>query len=137
MKQKITALLIFLFSLLTVAFMIAQVVAFQTRTEAPVAHEGVLELSAFDISRQGSLPLNGDWKFFDGQFLTQNDLASGAYDSLARMVSVPGKRNDYPRQGNEPAAYGYGTYALKMLLGDNVLEDWAIKTSNIGMAHIL
>lgn len=137
MKQRLISVLICLVSIVLVYYAVARMEAMQSSTGTPVAQDGFLDLSGYDFSRKESLPLNGEWKFADGLFLTEADIAAGTYDSRTRTVAVPGQRKDYPAREGEPRSFGYGTYFLRISLGEESPKDFAIKTTNIGMSNIL
>ncbi|MBP6013656.1 MAG: hypothetical protein KBA31_15625 [Alphaproteobacteria bacterium] len=72
---------------------------------APMAVNGVLDLSQHDFSRQPTLKLRGDWIFYPTHWASEVDKARG------ELLAVPKrwKAGEYK---------GYGTYVLRVVLPD-------------------
>lgn len=79
---------------------------------SPKAKNGLLDLSSWNFSENGSLPLEGEWNFYWKNF-------RDSIDENADKVTaeIPGLWNDIPITGN--SSFGYGTYELTVLLPEN------------------
>ncbi len=104
--------------------------------EAPVAVQGVLDLSGWEFSDQGKsiVNLDGEWEFYRDRLLTPNNFLMGIAEQ-PMYSNVPnawygGKPFD------EAGAADYGTYRLKVKLKDEN-ENYGIKITNIMMSHKL
>ncbi|HEX3046566.1 MAG TPA: ATP-binding protein [Bacillota bacterium] len=77
----------------------------------PQAVNGVLDLTGWDLARDGMLPLNGEWEFYWGQLLTPADFERGRGIKTG-VIQVPGSWAGYTYQGKPLPADGYATYRL-------------------------
>ncbi|TGM52792.1 adenylate/guanylate cyclase domain-containing protein [Leptospira adleri] len=86
----------------------------------PRAEKGILDLREWDFNSDGIVKLDGEWSFVWKQ-LTLSKPDSIFPDSKSYFVSVPDNWNSYKEIGDidSGAAYGYGTFTLKVLLNDN------------------
>lgn len=135
MKLKFYAAIICALSFLLIYLAVQEIAELQTDTPLPAAHNGVLDLSDYEFGLQGSVELNGEWKFVDRQFLTGTEIESGEFSSQTRNVGVPGRINYHPVKKGENMAFGYGTYYLRVLLSSNAQGDFGIKMTNIGLSN--
>ncbi len=77
----------------------------------PKAAGGTVDLSGWDFSHSPSITLDGEWEFYPGQLLTQQDIADGR-DQERMLLEVP-VEGEYPLEVKEgPDSFGYGTYRL-------------------------
>lgn len=85
----------------------------QSRAEKkPKAVNGFLDLSQWNMETQGSVPLNGEWRFFWNQLiLPSENTDSDAHDAV-HLISVPGIWNGYKLNGKSLPATGFATYML-------------------------
>lgn len=74
----------------------------------PPIEQGMIDLSHWDFDHTNSMLLTGEWAFYPGQL-------EGEPVGEPEFVQVPGSWGEAMPQG---AAYGYGTYKLTILLGD-------------------
>jgi sensor histidine kinase YesM len=74
----------------------------------PPIEQGTIDLSRWDFDHANSMLLNGEWAFYPGQL-------EGEPIGNPQYVQVPGSWSEGMPEG---AAYGYGTYKLTILLGD-------------------
>jgi two-component system sensor histidine kinase ChiS len=85
------------------------------RRDAPRAVGGVLDLSGWDLRRDGPVRLVGEWDFYPGRLLAD-----------AGLTAPPGTRTvpDHWRgtEAGGSAGTGAGTYHLRLLLGGQNLE---------------
>ncbi len=85
------------------------------RPASPQAVDGILDLSEWDFSRNGSAALNGMWEFYPYRNVTPEtaDVASAFPDLFAR---VPSPWKKYGIADSSGRAFGYATYRLKVVL---------------------
>lgn len=84
--------------------------------ESPRAHDGVLDLSAWDFTAQGPVALRGEWEF---AWLESYDPAAPRWDgeALARdYLTLPGLWQGKTQAGVPLSPYGYGVYRLQIRL---------------------
>ncbi|HVZ43889.1 MAG TPA: PAS domain-containing protein [Ramlibacter sp.] len=79
--------------------------AAQAEPQWPVAHAGVLDLTAWDFTRDGMLGLDGEWQFAPNRLVGPHE----PWPADARLIQVPGAWND--ALGNR---FGHGTYRLRV-----------------------
>jgi len=80
-----------------------------TEPPPPVAKRGVFDLSGWDFHTRGSLPLNGQWEFYEGHLLGPDDFLSKHTPSPTGFFSLS---DHWP----ESSARGYFTCRLKARL---------------------
>ncbi|WP_246052093.1 adenylate/guanylate cyclase domain-containing protein [Leptospira idonii] len=89
-------------------------------TPPPQARDGVLDLRDWDFSRDGLVPLDGDWEFYWNEtrqgILLDRDLGT---ESKFIYMSVPSSWKGASWEGKDLEAFGYATYKLKLLLPKN------------------
>jgi len=79
------------------------------RPSPPRAAGGLLDLSAWDFSRSGAVPLAGEWEFYPGRLLGSGEEAGPAESRI-----VPDRWRAGEAGGTE--GRGAGTYRLRLLL---------------------
>ncbi len=101
---------------------------------APVPADGVLDLRAWDFSRDGSLRLDGPWQFYWNQLLIGDDFKSAPGPS--GLLNLPGNWNRFMVAGQPIGADGFATLRLVVLRrpGPEVL---ALGVSDIFSAYSL
>lgn len=89
---------------------------------APIAEKGVLDLTNWNLQKDGPIQLDGEWEFYWRQLLTHDDFheADKAYQPDG-YFSVPSVWNKYKIDGEKLPGKGYGTYRLK--IKTNNIED--------------
>ncbi len=84
--------------------------------KAPVAVNGVMDLTDWDFTRDGAVKLQGHWEFYWKRLLIHESFAA-ADDATKQTIAVPGKWDDYIVAGKPIGATGFATYRLKLKLG--------------------
>ncbi|TGM12867.1 adenylate/guanylate cyclase domain-containing protein [Leptospira selangorensis] len=87
---------------------------------SPLAENGVLDLREWNFAEDGIVKLDGEWKFqWMKLAVSRPDL--GSKDAATHIVNIPGNWNQIPKlEGMNPLmAFGYGTYTLKIIPGQN------------------
>ena len=77
---------------------------------APVAKDGIIDLTGWDFSTDGPVDLEGEWLFFWEQLLTPENFQEAQYPGGPVEVMVPGPW----ASNNDLSAQGHGTYYLKI-----------------------
>ncbi|WP_068621549.1 ATP-binding response regulator [Paenibacillus tuaregi] len=80
--------------------------------DQPRAVDGVLDLRGTDLEKSPAFYLNGEWKFYPGALITQDEIHR--VEPNSRTIQVPGDWGSalHPDSGS---SYGYGTYRLRIL----------------------
>lgn len=81
---------------------------------APMVKQGELDLTAWDLERDGNVNLDGDWEFYNNCLLTPEDFKKAAHPA-ATFLEVPGLWNELNKDKEHPG-YGYGTYRIRIKL---------------------
>lgn len=110
-------------------FIAIYVQAFPNRN-APLAMQGVLDLSNWDFEKEGWIPLDGQWEYYPEQLLEPGDFLNGEVNYLA----VPGIWRG--KQNNSMDRQGFGTYRLRVIVRDSD-EILGLKVRSIRMSHKL
>ncbi len=100
------------------------------KKHSPDVKNGILDLKNWSFEENGSVELNGEWKFLRNEFSAPESI----FDTGSPVVIVPGGWNNQPEMDN-PAS-GYATYRLKIYL-DNPADSLALEIKNISTAYSL
>src|SRR5690554_1712377 len=76
----------------------------------PLASQGELDLTNWDMAEDGIVNLKGEWEFYWNELLTAADFANGVKLSAPQFVQVPNVWTDYYENGNKYPGDGYATY---------------------------
>ncbi|WP_442604378.1 hybrid sensor histidine kinase/response regulator [Paenibacillus sp. KN14-4R] len=101
---------------------------------APIAHQGVLDLSSWNFKQEGTVRLNGEWEFYRDALLEPTDFDKSS--AKASFMLVPGSWGG--SHENAMSRRGYATYRLHVLLPSNMAStDFGMKVTSIRMSHRL
>ncbi|MEE8392351.1 MAG: hypothetical protein V3S14_16355, partial [Anaerolineae bacterium] len=103
----------------------------------PQAENGVLDLTDWDLARDGPLSLSGEWEFCWEQLLKPDDFAGTNLPLRTRLVKLPTPWNGYVVNGVPLSSNGYATYRLKILLNNSNLPTLALKVPEFETAYVL
>ena len=107
---------------LFIVFFIGSCTNSNTQNEKPLAVKGVIDLKNWDFSKNESLILNGEWRFWWNEFIDINKLKTSEQETLKSSsfikVGTSWKDQFYNNKKIE-SGKGYGTYFLKILLPDS------------------
>ena len=97
--------------------------------DQPLAKKGILDLRGFEFSHRKSLVLNGQWEFYPSEFIWEFDKIL----DKTTYLQVPG---DWDEAFDESSDRGfkYGTYRLRILLGDNHPKSLSMRIEKISNA---
>lgn len=79
----------------------------------PIAKQGVLDLSGWDLKKEGNLSFKGEWEFYWKQWV-YNENSKKLNNPI--FMKVPGKWKGVSTEGEKIGKNGYGSYKLKILL---------------------
>ena len=83
--------------------------------EAPISIDGVLDLRDWNFEEDGTIELKGSWDFYWQHFLDQDEIERS---SPSTSINSPGMWRQGEIEGQEIPRIGYGTFRLKVLLGE-------------------
>lgn len=86
------------------------------KRDKPVAHEGILDLSEWDFSSRGMIPLDGEWEIYWNKLLAPEDLDQGLLAGK-EYFHVPGYWNRQIIAGEKVRGAGFATLRLKVKTG--------------------
>jgi diguanylate cyclase (GGDEF)-like protein len=92
-----------------------------------VATDGVLDAREWNFEQQGTFILDGDWEFYNNEFLTPNEISKIEADSYESNIG------DFTKviiNGNNIEESGYGTYHI-MISRPNQVENLGLKLGDI------
>ena len=102
----------------------------------PTAIKGVLDLTGWDLDKDGPVNLEGEWEFYWRKHLESKDFRNGSLPVRAGFINMPGYWNDYVVDGKALAGDGYATYRLKVIMNDQK-GNFAIKLRDISAAFTI
>jgi 7TM protein involved in diverse intracellular signaling len=102
----------------------------------PQAVNGVLDLSSWDFTRDGTIELDGEWEFYWRHLLYPADFSSGKLPQRTAFFNIPGSWNGYVVDGKALGGNGFATFRLKVKLppGDDIK---AVRIRNFSSAYTL
>lgn len=80
--------------------------------KTPIAKNGVLDLSGWDLKEKGSIKLDGEWEFYPDTLLNPAAFNDSSFDPEHQYLHVPGFWKEGPPE-HKPG-WGYGTYRLRV-----------------------
>lgn len=83
-------------------------------SQKPRAVDGVLDLSAWNFERDGTVGLDGEWEFYWGQLLEPTDFMPGKKTDSANLIDLPRSWNGYLVQDRKLSGNGYATFRLRI-----------------------
>ncbi|MGD8762652.1 MAG: 7TM diverse intracellular signaling domain-containing protein [Desulfobacteraceae bacterium] len=107
-----------------------------TRRIAPEAVKGVLDLTEWDLEKNGLVKLKGEWEFYWQQHLSPDELSKPTTSQRAEFMQIPEYWNNYEIDGVELPGEGYATYRLVVRLGQKT-QPLALRVMEISTASTL
>ncbi|MEM7028725.1 MAG: ATP-binding protein [Chloroflexota bacterium] len=83
---------------------------------SPQVEAGVLDLRDWNFEQDGLIKLNGNWEFYESQFLTVNAFAPGTTSFSPDYIQVPAAWRGYQIDEQVLSGDGYATLRLTVLL---------------------
>lgn len=103
----------------------------QKEKEMPKGQKGFLDLSSWDFNQNGSVKLDGEWRFYPNLLLTPQDM--NKFPTASEHVQVPGRWSKGELKGIQKDD-GIGTYRLKIRV-NNDLDIMGIRIKNIRLSY--
>lgn len=100
----------------------------------PVARQGVLDLTNWDLSKDGPVDLAGQWEFYWQKQIPPRIFATDNPPEKTGFINLPGYWNNYPVNGRPLAGSGFATYRLTILLGQHQNSSLAFKFMDVSAA---
>jgi len=126
-SKKMRYLLVLIVGFSAFYFLCQPVSLVKPNSATPLAKGGTLNLENWNFDEKGLVPLDGEWRYVDGEILEANQIK---YSQKAEQIAVP----------NFVEGRGKGTYYLEVKLPQtNTVfpRILGIKTESIRMAHAL
>ena len=106
------------------------------RRIAPKAVKGVLDLSDWDLKKDGPVDLSGEYEFYWMQYLSPSDFSKEPLPEKTGFIKVPGYWKDFEIEGIKLPGDGYATYRLSIILNKQK-QSPALRLREISNAYIL
>jgi len=103
----------------------------------PKAENGVLDLTGWDLVRDGPVNLAGEWEFYWEQLLKPDDFSGANLPPRTGFIELPAPWNGYVVNGVPLSGDGYATYRLKILLNNSRHPPLALKMPEFETAYVL
>ncbi|MEI1278720.1 adenylate/guanylate cyclase domain-containing protein [Leptospira venezuelensis] len=94
--------------------------------ERPKAENGILDLSNWDFEKDGTVELNGDWRYYWKELIPPKSFEDDLVSDPSGFIPVPGVWNGHLLKGEPLPAIGYITYHLRLYLPEHT-PDLAIR----------
>ncbi|MBN2158329.1 MAG: SpoIIE family protein phosphatase [Spirochaetes bacterium] len=101
----------------------------------PRAIKGVLDLSTWDLEKDGVIPLSGQWEFYWMRAVAHDDFLRPGPPRPDDYIE-PGSWNNFALNGTAIGGIGFATYRLKVLLDGNSPK-LALKIKDIQTSYTL
>ena len=129
-------------TIITLTFIFAYLIFFTAclddspRRIPPRAVNGILDLSDWDLKKDGPVDLVGEYEFYWMQHLTPEDFSKTTPGEKAEFIKVPGYWAGHQLGAKELPGQGYVTYRLTVILNKQK-ESLALRTVEISNAYII
>jgi PAS domain S-box-containing protein len=97
---------------------------------------GVLDLTDWDLDKDGPLDLAGEWEFYWNRHLSPSDFSKEKLPDNKELIKVPGYWKNNELGGSQHPADGFATYRLNIILNQNT-EPLALRMQEISVAYTL
>ncbi len=86
----------------------------EVKSYNPIAKKGVIDLRNNDFDKENYFTLDGEWEFYPNEFISNTNNIS----SSPKYIKVPFAWNSQPKSYVSYPKFSYGSYRLKILLGN-------------------
>jgi signal transduction histidine kinase len=107
-----------------------------SKETAPLARHGVLDLSGWDLEKDGPVDLAGEWEFYWERLLTPEDFHRARLPLKTGYLTLPSAWNGFELQGKKLGGTGYATLRLRIIPGPGQ-PDLALRLFNVASAYRL
>ena len=87
-----------------------------SKTKQPVIEKGVLDLRHWDLGKNGSVDLDGEWVVYWNQFIHPNQGSEITRGPKTNYFQIPGLWNKVKINETKLSGQGYASFRLKVLL---------------------
>lgn len=94
--------------------------------ERPKAENGTLDLSSWDFTKDGTVELNGDWRYYWKELIPPQNFQDDLVSDPSGFIPIPSVWNGHILNGEPLPAIGYITYHLRLYLPETT-PDLAIR----------
>ncbi len=109
----------------------------------PIAKNGKLDLTSWNLKKDGPVKLNGQWEFFWMRYLAAKDFKNAETPKRSGYIKTPGVWNGYRIGTKKITGIGFATYRLKIFFNKKKINKYdsnnsfAIKLPDISSAYNL
>lgn len=86
-------------------------------SDMPTAQKGVLDLTSWDLEKNGPVTLNGEWEVYLNKFISPEDFKNGLTEQPA-YIRFPATGGDFEKLGTAINNKAYATFRLCIKLND-------------------
>jgi signal transduction histidine kinase/CheY-like chemotaxis protein len=87
-------------------------------TKQPVIEKGILDLRHWDLEKDGSVVLDGEWEIFWNQLIQPNKTSEITTTQKPNYFHIPGIWNKHKIKETELSGQGYASFRVKVLLNE-------------------
>ena len=102
----------------------------------PLASGGVLDLSGWDLEKDGPIDLKGEWAFHWNALIPPGEFLSPDPPRPSGFIKVPGAWNNFILNDKKTGLDGYATYRLTVITGPQ-RERLALKIGDVNTSYRL
>lgn len=103
---------------------------------APLAHQGVIDLSRLNMMRFDPVRLDGEWEFYWNQLLSPEDFRGAQPPVVSAYFTLPNAWNGFKLKEEKLGGSGFATFRLRILPGA-VKRELALHLVDLNSAYKL
>lgn len=103
---------------------------------APLARQGIIDLSNLDMMRFDPVRLDGEWEFYWNQLLSPEDFRGAHLPAVTAFLALPGAWNGFKFNDEKLGGKGFATFRLQILPGSGKRE-LALHLDDVNSAYRL
>lgn len=116
-------------ALLCFVVVLTYVIMYYSDNKIPKVKNGILDLTRWDLEKDGSVALDGEWEFYWEEFLQCKDFNKPEVLNKKILVNVPDTWNKYGNGNERFPGFGFATYRVKVIKGNNSLDALKVMTT--------
>lgn len=124
-------------ALLCFAALLAYGAIHNNHINMPAVKNGILDLTGWDIEKDGAVALDGEWEFYWQEFLQEQDFGRPEIADKKLLVKVPDTWDKYKNGDENFPGLGYATYRIRVIQGENLLNGLKIMTTSTASRLII
>ncbi len=119
------------------SFVVLSTVGCTERKNSPKAVQGILDLSGWDFTEDGQVPLNGQWEFYWQKLFGPENFQHNLTDDKKQYIHHPNLWKGTKINDKELPAKGYATYRLIVRnVGTETLVNARITDETLGLVNV-